>query len=121
MAVQIAPFELVCFWPSGQHECYRIDQTKPVVATIAWCNADGTVNLGGFDHHGAAFAATDVKVLAHPPLPGQVFERSCWHAFGAHGEAPVGTTTLNHPLHAVPPEDIPDIPAELKDVFDHAK
>lgn len=162
MAVQIAPFEPVCFWPSGQHECYRIDQTKPVVATIAWCNTDGTVNIGGFDHRGMAFAATDVKVLEHPPLPGQVFERCCWHAFGQrasdvlaalHGipdqpfprgrqVVPVGTTTLTfsdeqpvempppndlqagglyHPLQTVPPEDIPEVPAELKEVFEHAK
>ena len=159
MAVQIAPFEPVCFWPSGQHECYRLDETQPVTATIAWCNADGTVNIGGLDHRGAVFAATDVKVLAHPPLPGQVFERCCWHAFGQRREVPVGTTTLTfsdeqepdlsfqgvpvffdkpgpaavfkeppndlqagglyHPK--VPPADIPDVPDELKDVFDHAK
>ena len=166
MAVQIAPFEPVCFWPSGQHECYRIDEAQPVTATIAWCNVDGTVNIGGLDHRGAAFAATDVKVLPYPPIGGGIAggwqaERCCWHAFGQRREVPVGTTTLTfsdeqpaepNDLQAgglykpdmaghleagrvpsyyggdkpkaakvLPAADIPEVPDELKDVFDHAK
>jgi hypothetical protein len=43
--------------------------SQPEAALVAFVNEDGTINVGGTNHHGLPFALNSVKILAEGETP----------------------------------------------------